>query len=528
MNDDSRVVTMKQRPSSHREFFARIYGHLEDSKSDSESINRTIKSNITTVTTAEEIKCSDKKKNNNIRQPVPLKFVPNQRRSDFKLGLYHEQSFVNSSEFPLSHNLNNEASSQGGRFNERKNVNGGVNCQEQNQRICHANSYLEPYRAQNFQNFLVADKSSLIDVHSERVIGGQIFENKNGGKSENRNGKPSLTTDILPEKKQSTSSYLEKSLDEKTCPKLSTRSRETDNASVEGMEMGEDRERRMEKERRIDIESEIEREDDDDDDEEISVDSRSTSSKVEDEDEIELGGDSMLLKHPSSTMANDSHPDSSRLQNRLLSMTSQPPRRFFPPGPPAGVFQQRHPLFLKSFLSPSPGEAHFPAGFTAFLARRRRKEGRPRRQRTTFSSEQTLRLELEFHRSEYISRSRRFELAETLHLTETQIKIWFQNRRAKDKRIEKAHMDQQYRNLALAGGFVPGLPPPSYPGHQHNSVPLLTSQASAGLGSFCSLCLYKDPAYKSHAAGEACLHQEKNSLDLQKTQGMQYEKQSDS
>lgn len=79
------------------------------------------------------------------------------------------------------------------------------------------------------------------------------------------------------------------------------------------------------------------------------------------------------------------------------------------------------------------------------VARRRRKEGRPRRQRTTFSSDQTLRLEVEFHRNEYISRGRRFELAETLQLSETQIKIWFQNRRAKDKRIEKAQIDQQYR-----------------------------------------------------------------------------------
>jgi homeo domain only family, other len=69
-----------------------------------------------------------------------------------------------------------------------------------------------------------------------------------------------------------------------------------------------------------------------------------------------------------------------------------------------------------------------------------------RRQRTTFSSEQTLHLETEYQRVEYVTKSRRCELARLLGLTETQVKIWFQNRRAKDKRIEKAQLDQRIRS----------------------------------------------------------------------------------
>ncbi|CAK9832987.1 Homeobox protein rough [Anthophora retusa] len=125
-----------------------------------------------------------------------------------------------------------------------------------------------------------------------------------------------------------------------------------------------------------------------------------------------------------------------------------------------------HPVQLSQVAYPSvfpphlynlpyfPTSQHHLQGFSAFLARKRRKEGRPRRQRTTFSGEQTLRLEVEYRRGEYISRGRRFELATSLHLTETQIKIWFQNRRAKDKRIEKAQLDQYYRNFAISSGMI--------------------------------------------------------------------------
>ncbi len=69
---------------------------------------------------------------------------------------------------------------------------------------------------------------------------------------------------------------------------------------------------------------------------------------------------------------------------------------------------------------------------------------RKKRSRAAFSHAQVFELERRFSHQRYLSGPERADLAAALKLTETQIKIWFQNRRYKTKRRQM----QEQQNLA--------------------------------------------------------------------------------
>ena len=124
----------------------------------------------------------------------------------------------------------------------------------------------------------------------------------------------------------------------------------------------------------------------------------------------------------------------------------------------------------RSDASPAVSGTGYGVGGGVYDVRGKRKK----KTRTVFSRSQVFQLESTFDMKRYLSSSERAGLAAALHLTETQVKIWFQNRRNKWKRQLAAELEAA--NMVHAAQRLVRVPILYHHHHQHSAPPQPSSR----------------------------------------------------
>ncbi|XP_065592242.1 NK1 transcription factor-related protein 1 [Cyrtonyx montezumae] len=153
--------------------------------------------------------------------------------------------------------------------------------------------------------------------------------------------------------------------------------------------------------------------------------SRSPDSELQDDEEL-------CSEESSSSSSSTGSGSAAPGEAEAVPQHSDAPEAAVGPPPPAPPQPQQPPA------PQQPGGGQQQQQHQAKPKRKRTgsdsKSGKPRRARTAFTYEQLVALENKFKSTRYLSVCERLNLALSLSLTETQVKIWFQNRRTKWKK----------------------------------------------------------------------------------------------
>nr|XP_046246417.1 homeobox protein BarH-like 2 [Scatophagus argus] len=144
----------------------------------------------------------------------------------------------------------------------------------------------------------------------------------------------------------------------------------------------------------------------------------------------------------------------------LLSVITRQPPHLSQVSSPGGVPSSHLPVLSSQHprgSEPSPSQTPLSISSESETERSTPRLKKPRRSRTIFTELQLMGLEKKFQKQKYLSTPDRLDLAQSLGLTQLQVKTWYQNRRMK------------WKKMVLKGGHEAPTKPKGRP--KKNSIP---------------------------------------------------------